>query len=129
VTAPWILAGLYLAVVVLGRFRPHVLTNVPFALIVTGATWFGAAMWARAAEGFWPQWAYVTTWGIWFVIGVGGIVWVAVAMNRSKDGHVPPAPPGKKVEPPMGDQNYVAPTVYGSRARAKYEYKGKRARR
>jgi len=119
VITPYILAVALLIVMLVWRANPYSSRAVPLILLWDMACLVGVIVWARSTRDYWPMWALVPTWALWFVIGVGAIVWTLLAMRMVQEDEPPPP-----AQPESHERNYVAPTVYGSRARTPYVFKG-----
>lgn len=122
IITPYALAILLLPVMAAWAKNPTRRRNVAWIMVWDGACLVGVVVWARATADYWPNWALYPSWFLWFLIGCGALFWTLLAMGMTKG-----EPPSKPPQPPMGEANYVSPTVYGSRAR--YQYKGSRAKK
>lgn len=99
---------------------------VPLILIYDGVALVSFFLWARAANGVWPEWGYNTTIVLWFVVGVGAIVWTVLAMSAGSDGNVPPARQHERESTAARGDNFVAASHTET---AGYVWRGSRAQR
>lgn len=90
---------------------------IPLVLLWDAAALVGFFAWGRAARDVWTTWDYQVTIVLWFVVGVGSILWTMLAISLVE--RDPPSS-GSTAQP----HNYVSAHTT---TRQRYQWRGQRA--